>query len=413
MRKGIRKVFESRAFYIVFSILASLSIWLYVAYIENPDVSKEVKGIKIEYINEDYVTDRELVITNRSTDTVKIEFTGKRSTVTQLDNQNVTVTVDLSEITDKGTWQLTYDPNLPMEVSENSVTMSGTPTIITLTVDEQEQKEVSVKGTYGSVADGYLADTMEISPSTITVYGPQEIVSKIDHAWVNVPRDNISKTVDEELSFTLMDAEGHEVVSDMLTFSQDTVSVHIQVDMMKELPLDVNLTPSAGADETNTTLTITPATITISGDAEILGDINKITLGTIDLGSFLTATTETFQILLPDGTKNLTGLTTATVAVSISGLDSTHVNATNIETTNVAQGLTAEILTSTLDILLRGTQEEIDQITENNISVVADLSEYSTGVFSVVAKVYINGDFDSIGAIGEYKITVTISNTVP
>ncbi len=413
MRNGIRKVFGSKAFYIVFSILASLTIWLYVAYIENPEEDFTVKGVKIEYINEDYVTDRGLVITERSADTVTLRFTGKRSSVVQLDNQNVTVTVDLAEVDSKGVWQLSYDPNLPLEVNDSSVTTtSGTPNTVTLTVDEQDKKEVPLEGTFsGSVAEGYQAKPMEITPGTITVYGPEEVVSQIESAWVNVQRDNISKTVEENLSFMLMDAEGHEVVSDMLTFSQDTVLVRIEVDMLKELPLEVTLTPAAGADDTNTVKTISPSTIMVSGDAEMLDDINSILLGTIDLGSFLTATTKEFTILLPDGINNLTGATTATVAVNITGLESKRVDTMNIQVTNLPEGYTVSIITTTMDILLRGTAEEIEAITEANISVVADMSEYTdpTGAFSVTAKVYIIGGFESVGAIGDYTVTLAVS----
>jgi YbbR domain-containing protein len=411
MRSAIRKVFESKVFYIIFSVLASITIWLYVSYIENPDVSKDIKGVKVVYVNEDYVTDRNLVITDRSTDTVTLRFSGKRGTVTQLNNTNVTVTVDLSGITDKGIWQLTYKYNLPLEVSDSAVTMtSGTPNIIALTVDDQAHKDVPVRGTYGSVAEGYLADTMEIDPDTITVSGPDEVVSQIDYAWVNVQRDNISKTVEEMMTFTLMDAAGHEVVSDMLTFSQDTVRVHIQVDMWKELPLEVTPLWAAGADETNTTINISPVSIMVSGDAEVLENMNKIPLGTIDLSSFLMTDSKSFPIILEDGITNLTGVTSANVTVNITGLDWKQVTTTNIQQANLPPGHTAEILTNSLDIKIRGPAGELERVSDADISVVADLSSLeTTGTFSVLAKVYVDGNYESVGAIGEYKVTVSVS----
>jgi YbbR domain-containing protein len=413
LRSAIRKVFASRAFFIVFSILASVTIWLYVSYIENPDVSKDIRGVKIVYVHEDYVTDRGLVITNRSTDTVTLKYTGKRGAIAQLSKDNMTVTVDLADITDKGIWQLTYTPNLPLEVSPTAVLLtSGTPSIIALTVDDLAQKEVPVKGAYGSVAEGYTADAMEIDPNTITVYGPEQIGSQVDKAWVSVQLEDISKTVEEMMTFTLMDAAGHEVSSDMLTFSQDTVRVHIQVNMLKELPLEVLLTPAAGADETNTIRTISPVSIKVSGDAETLEEYNKITLGTVDLGSFLVTTTETFPILLPDGVTNLTGLTSATVTLSVTGLEWEQVTTTNVQQVNLPPGYTADILTNSLDIKMRGRAEELEWVSDADIRVVADLSDLkTTGTFSVIAKVYVDGDFTSVGAIGVYKVTVSVSET--
>ena len=412
-RNGIRKVFESKTFYIVFSILASITIWLYVAYIENPEVSDSISGIKVVYLNEDYVTDRGLVITDRSTDTVTIKFTGKRGTVAQLKKDNVTVTVDLSNVKTKGVNPLEYDIVYPLGFNDSGLVTSSDTEWITISVDNLAEKEVSITGTFGSVEEGYLAGLMEVEPNIITVYGPADLVSQVDHAWVALQRDNISKTVDEERPFTLMDAEGHEVVSDMLTFSKDTVLIRIQVDKLKELPLEVIRTPAAGADETNSVMTITPASITISGDAETIDAINKIPLATIDLGSFPTSTTETFQITLPNGTKNLTGTTEATVTVTIKGLETRHVIATNIEAINTAQGHTVTVLTTEKDILLRGTAEELSMVTETNIRLVADLSglNESPGVFSVIANVYVDGGFESVGPIGVYSVTVMVSNT--
>ena len=409
IRKSVRKVFESKVFYIVFAILVSVTIWLYVAYVEDPDVDKKISGIQIEYLNEDYLTDRELVITDISTDTVTITFTGKRGTVVDLSNENLTVTVDLSEITTEGTWPLAYEIDYPLDVNETALETSRDTEWVVVTVDSLAEKEVSVEGTFGSVADGYQAEPMEITPGTITIYGPEDVVALIEKAYVTVDRNDISKTIEDELPFVLLDAEGDEVESDMLTPSQETVTVTIPIVMLKELPLTVNLTAGAGADETNTTIDITPSTIKVSGDAETLDEINSIPLGTIDLTSFQTSTTETFTIIIPDGTTNITGTTEATVEVTITGLETTHIDSTNIQTINVADGYTATVLTSTKEIVLRGTAEELELVTETNIRIVADLSEISTnGVFSIVAKVYVDGDFESVGAIGEYTVSVSV-----
>jgi hypothetical protein len=198
----------------------------------------------------------------------------------------------------------------------------------------------------------------------------------------------------------------------MLTFSQDTVRVHIQVNMLKELPLEVLLTPAAGADETNTIRTISPVSIKVSGDAETLEEYNKITLGTVDLGSFLVTTTETFPILLPDGVTNLTGLTSATVTLSVTGLEWEQVTTTNVQQVNLPPGYTADILTNSLDIKIRGMADELERVSDADIRVVADLSDLkTTGTFSVIAKVYVDGDFTSVGAIGVYKVTVSVSET--
>lgn len=412
MMTRVRRIFGSRAFYIVFSLLASFTIWLYVAYIENPDVAVNVKGIKVEFINQDYVTDRDLVITDSQTDTVSLRFTGKRNTVSKLTNTNLTATVDLADIKTTGVFQLAYTIVYPLDVNATSLMISNRSVdYISVTVDKLAEKDIPVKGTLdGGIAEGYQAEPIELNPNTVKVYGPQEILSRLSYAWVSVKRDNISKTFEDELPFTLFDEAGHEISSDSLTFSQDTIHVKIPVVMIKSVPLTVNLTPGAGANDTNAVCTITPSVITVSGDAEILNSLNQILLGTIDLSKFLNSTTEIFQIVLPNNTANLTGTTAATVTVTVSGLESEHLSATNIQVTNVKAGYTAEVVTQSLDVILRGTATELSKVTASNIRVAADLSDFdaTTGTYSVLAKVYVDGALKNVGAVGEYKVTVKI-----
>lgn len=404
----------------VFSLLASVAVWLYVSYIENPDTTVTVKNVKVQVLNEDYLTDRGLVITGINTDTVTLRFTGKRNIVTRLTIDNVTASVDLSEIKEKGVKSLDYTVSIPIDISWTSFVWSKSVDYITIAVDNLVTKEIPVKGSYdGGVAEGYQAEPMELTPSVITVSGPEQVLSEISYAWVPVLRENLSKTVEEKLPFTLMDNSGHEVISDKLTLSQDTVNVVIPVFMIKEIPLTVNPTYGAGAESSNTDIKITPSIISVSGDAETLNEINHILLGSIDTTKFLNAMTLEFPIVLPNGTKNLAGISEASVTVTITGLESTHITTDNIDVTNETPGYSSEVITKSLELLIRGSAADIAKITpdENgdteipvSYRVVADLSELgnTVGTYSVLAKVYVDGDVD-VGAVGEYKITVAIS----
>lgn len=420
VKERIRKIFSSRIFYVVFSLLASVSVWLYVSYIENPDVPVTVRNVKVEVLNGDYLTDRGLVVTDITTDTVTLRFTGKRNIVTRLTSSNVAATIDLSEIKEKGVKSLDYDISYPIDINPTSFVMSKSVDYITVTVDNLLSKEVEVRGSFdGGVTEGYQAEPIELSPEIIKVSGPQEVLSKISYAWVPVYRENLSKTLEEKLPFTLMDDDGHAVISDKLTFSQNSIDVVIPVVMLKEIPLSVNLTYGAGADSSNCSLKITPSVISVSGDAETLNEINQILLGTIDTSKFLNAMTAEYPIVLPNELKNLTGITEATVTVNITGLESKRITTDNIDFTNIKTGYSATIVTKNLDILLRGAAAEIAKITPDEFGrteipvsyrIVADLSELgdTTGTYSVLAKVYVDGDVD-VGAVGEYKVTVIIT----
>lgn len=412
LRDKIKKAFGSKTFYVIFSLLASFTIWLYIAYVENPDIPVNINNIKVEFINEDYLTDRSLVITKINPDTVSLRIQGRRNTVSMLSNSNIKLTANLTEIKSAGEYKIQYDIIYPPDINPSSLNITRRSTFyITVTVDTLVSKEVQVKAIYeGGVAEGYQAEPAEVTPGTITVSGPKNIVSKVAYAAVNVQRQNISKTVEEELQLALYDEDNQKIEEDALVLSQETAHVTIPVVMVKTVPLTVNLTPGACADHTNTVWAITPAEISLSGDVETLNSLNHILLGTIDLSQFLVSTTQTFKIAIPNGTVNLTGETEARVDVKINGLDSKHVTATNIQVINVASGYTANVITTSLDVLLRGRGAALEAVLPENVRVTADLSDLgsSTGIFSVLAKVYVDGDTTGVGAIGEYRITVEI-----
>lgn len=413
VRERFRRIFGSRAFYIVFSLLASVTIWLYVAYVENPDVSVNVQGVRIEFINKEFLKDKSLVVTKTNVDTVSLRFMGKRNTVSSLTNKNVKVTADLAGISVPGIYQLQYSISYPLDVNPQSLTVNGRSNeLISVTVDAMASKEIPVHGIYnGGVAEGYQAEPLVITPNTITISGPKQTISKVVSAQVTVLRENVSKTVEDTLPLTLLDDGGHAVPADQLDLSQKTVNVKLPVVMVKTVPLTVKLTPGAGADDTNTVCTITPPSLTLSGNTETLQSLNQIVLGTIDLTKFLGKMTQTFEIALPNGTTNLTGTIKAEVNISVSGLDSRHVSATNIQTANGPAGYLASVVTTNVDVLLRGKTDTLGKVSPDNIRIVADLSELgdSTGIFSVLGKVYVDGENGGIGAVGEYKISVMLT----
>jgi len=402
-----------KIFYMIFSIVASVALWVYVSYAEDLDKSITVSNIPIEYINEDSLTGKNLIMTTVSNKTVTLKFTGKRDVLAKLTNTTVTVTVDLSDISSsaKGYYQLRYSVNYPSNVSSNSVTISSKSTdSITVIVDNLVSKSVPVEGGNDvKVADGYQAEQMEFSPENITITGPEETVSQVDHAWVFLRGDNISTTLEEKMQVTLMDASENEISTDGLTLSSDTVLVRLPIVMVKEVPLAVNFIYGNSAEESNVKYTISPEKISISGDPDVLAGIDSITLGTINLTEFSASTTEIYDIVLPTGVTSVSGETTASVTVLITGLATSKVTATDIAVSNAASGYTATLITQSLDVTLRGPSEDLAKVTADDLTVTADLSAIgtSTGTFSVPAAVAVDG-YTDVDAIGEYSVSVTI-----
>ena len=175
--------------------------------------------------------------------------------------------------------------------------------------------------------------------------------------------------------------------------------------MNKELPLKVSLVGGAGATEEHCVVDIEPKSIQVAGDTDVLGKLNQIVVATIDLSGFATSYEKTVTIPLENDLRNLSGVTEATVRVSVRGLATEKITATNITTTGTTRSV--EIMTTSLAVTVRAPEDVISQITAENVRVVVDLTNYkaTSGTVAVPAKIYVDG-FSNAGAVGEYVVNV-------
>jgi len=421
--ESLKKIFSSKAFYIVFSLIFAAVLWIYVEINENRPVQHRIEGVQIEYQNEDVFRDRNLVITSRSPQTVTLTVDCSRSVAARLNNRTVTAVVDLQNINSNGSYFQPFTIVYPEGVSTNDIsrTTRSVPSIM-LSVDILHERQIPVEALYngGTSSSDFIAETPEFSPQTITVFGPEAVISQIKKAKVPIIRENLSTTLTEDFPFVLIDMDDEELSDDLyesLTFDNDRVKVTVPISLLKEVALHVELVYGAGATAQNTIVSIDPPLISLSGDPEAISDYNSITLGTIDVTRFDLMQASMFPIIIQNTFTNVSNVTEALVTVEVRGLEIKHLSVTNLHVINEPRDLDAMIITQSVDVKLRGSKEDLDRLntddlesidTPLNVRVVADLTDYSTGTSMVPARVYIDGDVGDIGAIGDYRITVRL-----
>ena len=139
---------------------------------------------------------------------------------------------------------------------------------------------------------------------------------------------------------------------------------------------------------------------------ESLGD--SITLGKIDLSLIDKAQSQTFAINLPEGVTNLSNITEATAAIRFTGLTTKEFVVENIRITNVPEGMTADVITEKLTVVLRGTAADLAGITEKDIVATVDFTgaEADTSTFKV--SISCGEEFPNVGAVGTYSVSATV-----
>ena len=154
--------------YLILSIVIAAGVWYYVDESSGRVVTQTVSGIPIEYINEDALTDKGLMLeeteNSGTSTTVDITFKGRRRHIVQLDRSKVRVTADLSGITAAGVQTVTVTPSYTDRQFNQSNTTIDKQSIYAATVNicELSHKEVELRCELtGNVAEGYSAGTPE------------------------------------------------------------------------------------------------------------------------------------------------------------------------------------------------------------------------------------------------------------
>lgn len=405
---------NSKGFYIVLSILIAVAFWFYVDVTVEPDIYVNVHNIPVTYQGLDELESKGLMIQNSGDSTITLKLSGQRSIVSQLNRNNITVTVDAAaQVTGPGEQSLEYTVSFPNSILANSVKIkSRSVTTIDVSVIQSTTKAVTVAGEFtGSVSEGYKEDGFKLEYRLINISGDQAIVNQVDHAVVSLDKTELTEDWTGTLPITLVNQDGKSVSNDELTVTHDEMQVTLLVRRVKELPLSVTIQDGGGASADDVTYTISPKTITVSGTDEALQSLDEWNLGTVDLAQVITSEKRSFDIALPDGITCESGEDKASVTVTLPELSTIKMKTTNIKLINVPKTKTATLLSKSLEVRVRGSKKVLDLLVGNDISVEVDLSDLNDddyGTHTAPAKVTLHG-FTEIGAVGTYQMSVYLT----
>ena len=409
----MKKIYDSKLFWVIVSCVLSFVLWVYVTSVQSDEVRQTFRGVRVEMIGENVLRDsRGLVITDLSTSTVSVELIGPRRVIAAMSPEDIRAQIDVSKLTQSSYASMQYTIAYPNRTDTTSISVSRkVPDTVNFTVSKLNSKSIPVRGSFnGSIADGFTAEMVTFEPSEITVSGPDAYLRDISYAWVSFGSETISSTYSIETGYTLMNSADEEADVSGISCSSDVVKATVPILEMKSLPLTVNLIYGAGANENNTKVSIDPEEITLAGDSAILNAMNNVPIATIDLTSFNSTYTDTYNINFDNSLTNVEGLTEAEVKVEVVGLETKTFTVTNIQCRGVSDGYEADVLSRALTVRLRGTAAQLAAVSESDLVAVADLSntELATGSNIVNVRIQVDGSFD-VGAVGgPYTITVDI-----
>lgn len=174
-----------------------------IDYSVNPGVAtviiyskiSETKTLTLDVLNQDSL-DPKLVIKNISIDKDQVIVKGAEHHLAQV--ANVKALIDVKNFTqqDVGTFELKDIPLKAYDEKGNVVDVEIVPSKINATVDiVSPSKDVPIKVIpVGEVAFGYAINTLELSSTTVTVYGPEDVLANIKNIPLEINVDGLKES---------------------------------------------------------------------------------------------------------------------------------------------------------------------------------------------------------------------------
>ena len=242
--------------------------------------------------------------------------------------------------------------------------------------------------------------------------GPKNVIDSIDYAIVDVDFSSlgiISETTSSVRTLGLVDKDGNTVSNPYLKLSRNEVKVTLPVYTEKEVPLSVSYMYGY-FNEKNVEITITPETVRVKGDPAALSSLETLNVTQIDETAVTGDTTSVYTLADTDYYSVL-GDRNVTVSIKHVG---TLVKTYSVDTISVDAGSnTYELLTESVDVTLRGSAVALSNIEVRDISLKADISEYSkdySGVIKADLKVSIRSNYgDGVYEVGSYTAQIKVN----
>jgi len=407
---------RSKVVRIVISILVAIAMWLYVDLERAPERTMTIRDIPVEFSGENTtLADKNLMLLSGYDTTIDLKIRGPKRELVKMNRDNVRVIASTSSIDSVGVHQLDWTVSFPDGVVRTNVSVEkASLSQITVTVGELYTKEVPVEcHVVGEVAEGYFTGDVVLDPEVLTLRAQRDDLLNVSCAKLTVDISGATRSVVQTVDVQLYDYDGNPVENSNIRTNTSLIQAKVPVLTTREVELAVEFSGVPGAAMNSITCDITPKTVRLNGEADVLDSIDKLVLATLHVDDLELHQQNSYVVTPPDGTWLVNGNEVATADITLEGIEEKSLTATSIEFDKLPSGLYAIAPDGGLTVRLWGLSEEIEAVTAENLRVIADMSTVTgQGTVTVPVTVTISG-FNDVTVRGTYELTVTVTDVAP
>lgn len=379
------------------AFLFAFLLWLIVVNIDDPVMSKTFSGIPVTVEHSEILTEQQKtyqILDN--TQNVNVTVSAKRRTLNRISASDIVVTADIKE--------MYLDSQIPLEVTingyegnyESAVT---SPRNLQIQIEENVSKTIYITPmATGQVRDGYVLGNLQTDPETVTINGPESLVSKISKVVAEVDVSGLSTNTILDSELVLYDEDNNVIDQSRLANNLGNFGVNVSVTLYKTKTVPVQVdTSEVRVKEGYSILSVklTPDEVEIAGPAEALDSVESIDIPSEELsGEEIDAKTE-YNIdlteYLPDDIQladSMANTVIVTVTLEKDGTRNFELPVGSITVKNLDDDLRMSYSkTDDLEVHVRGDEELLKDLDIEKIATI-DLKEYTkAGTYTVPVQI--------------------------
>jgi YbbR domain-containing protein len=390
----------------VLALLMGLAVWIVATLEENPVQEADLDSpVTVNVVG----LAPGLVITNDFPTATRVRLRAQKDTWPSLSDEDVLVTADLSGL-GPGSYQIALKPQIEGEQQARVITMN--PQSIRFVIEDRSTREIPVQvHLEGELPEGFQKGDLAVEPNIVTVEGPKSKVQIISEVRARISIADQRSSIEQTAELEALDKDGKKVED--VTITPATIAVSIPITQRanyRDFPVIVQPTGQTPPGYYLSSMDVTPQFVTVTGDPEVINNMQPyITTKLIDL----TGRTDDFIVEIPldlPAGVTVTGSSTVKVLVTI-GVQkgNRQVLRVPIVTIGLGDGLIAEILPQTVDLLLSGALPILDSLNPlTDVRVTIDLTGLTVGIHQIEPTVEIKGDEIQVQSVFPAAIEVQI-----
>ena len=261
----------------IFSLALAIFCWIYIVFITNPEIEIKINNVKISLANHQSIKNEGYIVSEEISTTVNVKIKGTRRMLADLDENSIIAYVDLTDCTEAKTYDLPVNIKLPYD---GVSLVSSDITKISVDVDKYSTKDIPISYSYsGALKDSHYSIEGEphLANKTVTVSGPDPILSTIEKATITIDLSNASDDVSGFAPVTLLNSNNSPVTSNTLDIKNDKVSYTCIVHAKKVVSIEPTLSDNVNYEAK----VIGNNIITIEGSASKINATPSIPTDTI------------------------------------------------------------------------------------------------------------------------------------